>query len=71
MKLDWYKTAMALDPDAYKTESSPARLQEHQDIAQAFNPFTGNFIPIPQVQDQQQIDQLYSGVHSRIGKGYH
>lgn len=60
---NWYKEAMALDPNAYKTEPQPARLREHMESAPAFNPFTGKVHQIPQEQDQSQIDQLYSGVH--------
>jgi len=61
--MNWYKKAMALDPEAYKTEPSPARLQQHQDISYGFNPYTGKTISIPQIQDQNQIDAMYSGVH--------
>jgi len=60
---NWYKAAMALDPNAYKTESQPARLREHQDIANVWSPFTGKTMAIPQEQDQSKIDELYSGVH--------
>ena len=57
------KQAMALDPDAYKTETQPARLPQHQDIAHGFNPMTGKSIPIPQRQNPSEIESLYSGVH--------
>lgn len=63
MNKNWYKKAMALDPNAYKTEPQPARLREHQDVGYAFNPFTGKTLALPQQQNQEQIDSLYSGVH--------
>jgi len=59
MNLDWYKKAMALDPQAWKTDPQPARLREHQDFD--VTPFS-NF-KIPQPQNQENLESLYSGVH--------
>lgn len=59
----WYKKAMALDPQAYKNEPTPSRLPKHMDTAPAFLPSSGKIISIPQPQNQEEIDALYSGVH--------
>ena len=56
-KLNWYKKAMALDPDAWKREPNPARLRQHMD--NAWTPFG----TIQQQQDQKELEEKYSGVH--------
>jgi len=57
------KQAMALDPDAYKTEPNPARLRQHMDVDRVWSPYTGKTIPIPQQQNPEEIENLYRGVH--------
>jgi len=59
MKLNWYKKAMSLDPNAWKTEATPARLRQHQDFVT--NPLTNT--KIPQKQNVEELEALYKGVH--------
>lgn len=55
--MNWYKKALALDPQAYKTEQSPARLQQHMDSVKT------PFGTILQPQKEEELDAYYRGVH--------
>jgi hypothetical protein len=57
-KLNWYKKAMALDPNAWRGEADPARLRQHQDVVK-----TPYGFPVRQQQNPKELEEAYSGVH--------